>query len=135
MENHCIVEFKEIGKKEIGYLISLEENKNISFNTKRVYYTYGVPNNVQRGFHAHKTLKQMLVCVNGSLNIKCEDSLGCKVYNLDNPKKGLYIGENVWHEMYDYSKDTVLMVLASEHYDENDYIRNYEDFLCIIKER
>lgn len=129
MKNCYIIDFNTIGTEKKGYLVSLEENKNIPFNVKRVYYTYGVPSDAQRGFHAHKNLEQVLVCTSGSLKVKCFDGESEKIYTLDNPSKGLYMSNAIWREIYDYSENAVLMVLASQYYSEDDYIRNYQAFL------
>lgn len=129
MQNCYIIDFNSIGDESIGYLVALEQNKNIPFEVKRVYYTYNVPDNVERGLHAHKSLEQILVCVSGSLKVRCFDGEEEKEYLLDSPNKGLYVGNMVWREMYDYSDNTVLMVLASEYYMESDYIRSYTEFL------
>lgn len=129
MKKDGIIKFVNIGSKSIGYLIALEENKNIPFDIKRVYYTYGVPTKQKRGFHAHKSLEQVLICVSGSVKVKCFNGKEEKIYLLDKPNEGLYIGPIVWREIYDYSENTVLMVLASELYDEDDYIRNYDEFV------
>lgn len=133
MKNCYMIDFSSIGNKDTGYLISLEENKNIPFDIKRIYYSYGVPANVKRGFHAHKSLKQILICINGSLKIKCLDGDEEAIYELNSKDKGLYVGPMLWHEMHDYEEGTVLMVLASDFYNEDDYIRNYSDFLELYK--
>lgn len=129
MKNCYMIDFNSIGNDEMGYLISLEENKNIPFDVKRVYYTYGVPANTERGFHAHKNLEQVLVCTNGSLKVKCFDGVNEEIYILDNPSKGLYMSNAIWRIIYEYSENAVLMVLASQYYSEDDYIRNYDEFL------
>lgn len=119
---------------ERGQLIAIEENKDIPFIIKRVYYIYGTQEGVRRGFHAHKDLEQILVCVHGSCKIHMDDGDEVIEIVLDRPDKGLYISSNIWREMYDFSPDAVLLVLASKFYDESDYIRNYEDFLKMVKE-
>ncbi len=133
--NCYILSFDEIGNIEIGYLTSLESLKNIPFDIKRVYYTYGVPTKQKRGFHAHKNLEQVLICINGSVKVKCFNGKEVKIYSLDKPNEGLYIGPMVWREIYDYSENTVLIVLASELYDEKDYIRDYNKFIALIEEK
>jgi dTDP-4-dehydrorhamnose 3,5-epimerase-like enzyme len=133
LKNCKIIEFNPLGNEDIGYLVALEENKNIPFQVKRVYYTFKVPKETKRGFHAHKELQQVLVCLNGSLKAKCFDGKTEETYTLDSASKGIYLGPMLWHEMYGYSSDTVVMVLASDYYEEADYIRDYKEFcdLCI----
>jgi dTDP-4-dehydrorhamnose 3,5-epimerase-like enzyme len=114
-------------------LISLEENKNIPFEIKRVYYIFNTQEGVRRGFHAHKNLEQVLVCINGSCNILLDDGKEKIVIKLDNRNEGIHIKKKIWREMSNFSADCVLLVLASEHYDEEDYIRDYEKFLNLIK--
>lgn len=112
-----------------GQLIALEELKDIPFRIKRVYYMYDTKDGVIRGKHAHKSLKQILVCIHGSCKVLLDDGKEKKIVPLERPYEGLYIGSNMWREMYDFSPDAVLMVLASEKYDEKDYIRKYDEFV------
>lgn len=126
------LEFKILGD-ERGSLISLEENKNIPFDIKRVYYIFGTKQSVIRGKHAHKNLKQILICVNGNCKILLDDSKEKKVVELVKPNIGLFVDKMIWHNMYDFSCDCVLMVLADNYYDENDYIRDYNEFVALIK--
>lgn len=113
---------------ERGKLISLEENKNIPFEIKRVYYIYDTSSEVTRGKHAHPHLQQVIVCVHGKCKFLLDDGLKKEIVELSSPDKGLFIGENIWREMYDFTPDCVLMVLANEYYNEEEYIRNYTDF-------
>lgn len=114
---------------ERGSLIAIENNKNIPFEVKRVYYIFDTKENVRRGFHAHKNLKQVLICVKGSCKIHLDNGKGeTSEVILDKPDQGLMIQSNLWREMYDFSSDAVLLVLASEYYIESDYIRDYEAF-------
>ena len=106
-----------------GQLVALEEFKDIPFKIKRVYYMYDTGEGVRRGYHAHKNLEQIL-----------DNGKEKKVVPLEKPYEGLYVANNMWREMFDFSPDAVLLVLASEAYDESDYIRNYDDFLEFIKE-
>ncbi|MFT6332615.1 MAG: dTDP-4-dehydrorhamnose 3,5-epimerase-like enzyme [Lentimonas sp.] len=124
----------DIKGDERGNLISLEENKNIPFDIKRVYYIFDTQDGVRRGFHAHKKLKQVLVCVSGSCKIMLDDGLKKRQIELNSPKEGLLIESMIWREMFDFSPDCVLMVLANNHYEEDDYIRDYEEFINILKE-
>ena len=112
-----------------GQLLSLEGNKNIPFDIKRVYYMFNTVPGARRGFHAHKQLEQVLVCTSGRCKILLDDGHKKQSTVLDQPNVGLYVGNMLWREMYDFSADCVLMVLASAHYDETDYIRNYDLFL------
>lgn len=118
---------------ERGQLVALEEFKDIPFNIKRVYYMYDTVEGVVRGHHAHKSLQQILICIHGSCKIKLDNGREQKVVLLEKPYEGLYVSNNMWREMFDFSGDAVLMVLASELYDEDDYIRNYEEFLEFVK--
>ena len=118
-----------------GQLVALEEGKEIPFQVKRVYYMYDTVEGVRRGYHAHKCLEQILICVHGSCKILLDNGKETAVVNLDTPYEGLYISNDMWREMYDFSDDAVLMVLASELYDEADYIRNYDEFLKFVEEK
>ena len=118
---------------ERGMLIALEELKDIPFRIKRVYYMYNTIEGVVRGHHAHKSLEQILVCIHGSCKIRLDNGYEKKVIPLEKPYEGLYVGNNMWREMFDFSSDAVLMVLASELYDEDDYIRNYNEFLEFVR--
>ena len=112
-----------------GQLVALEEMKDIPFTIKRVYYMYDTVEGVRRGFHAHKNLEQILVCINGSCKILLDNGEEKKIVYLEKRYEGLYIPPGVWREMYDFSEDAVLMALASEVYTEDDYIRDYNEFL------
>ncbi len=119
---------------ERGQLVALEEMKDIPFQIKRVYYMYDTGEGVRRGFHAHKSLEQILICIHGTCKILLDDGAEQTIVPLDKPYEGLYVSNVLWREMFDFSPDAVLMVLASGYYDENDYIRNYDDFLAYIHE-
>lgn len=118
---------------ERGQLVAIEQNKDIPFKIKRVYYMYDTTEGTRRGFHAHKSLEQVLICVSGSCKILLDDGTEKAEVPLDKPNKGLYISNNMWREMFDFSSDAVLMVLASEEYDEADYIRDYDAFINFVK--
>ncbi|MBE5943312.1 MAG: WxcM-like domain-containing protein [Lachnospiraceae bacterium] len=117
-----------------GQLVALEEFKDIPFEIKRVYYIYDTLEGVRRGFHAHKNLEQILICIHGSCKVMLDNGKEKKIVPLEKPYEGLYIANNMWREMYDFSPDAVLLVLASEIYDESDYIRNYDEFLKMVSE-
>lgn len=114
-----------------GSLVALERGKNVPFEIKRVYYLFGTKTDVRRGYHSHKSLNQLVVAVIGSCRFLLDDGNERIELCLDNPSQGLVIGPRIWHEMYDFSDDCVLMILADQLYDESDYIRNYADFKAI----
>ncbi len=115
-----------------GQLIALEEMIDIPFKIKRVYYMYDTKEGVVRGYHAHKSLEQILICIHGSCKVRLDNGKEKKVVLLEKPYEGLYIANNIWREMYDFSSDAVLLVFASELYNEDDYIRDYNEFLNFI---
>lgn len=119
---------------ERGQLVALEEYKDIPFRIKRVYFMYDTLDGVVRGHHAHKKLEQILVCVHGSCKIRLDNGKEKKVVALEKPYEGLYVANNIWREMFDFSEDAVLMVFASELYDESDYIRDYDEFLAMVND-
>ena len=118
---------------ERGMLVALEQYGDIPFEIKRVYYMYQTKKDVRRGFHAHKSLQQILVCIHGSCKVLLDNGTEKKTVSLERPYEGLYVANNMWREMYDFSEDAVLLVLASEMYQEEDYIRDYEEFLAWVK--
>ncbi len=111
-----------------GYLSVVETGLDIPFDIKRVYYLYMVPE-VARGAHAHKELQQLLIATSGSVEVIMDDGQNKKSFMLDRPWKGLLIPPGLWRDLVNFSDGAVLMCLASEKYDENDYIRNYDEFL------
>ncbi len=121
------IDFKVMGDHR-GNLISLEGNKNIPFDIKRVYYIFDNIADVERGFHAHHNLKQVVICMHGECTFVLDNGITREEVVLNSKTQGLYIEDFIWREMKAFSPEAVLMVLASEHYDENDYIRNYEEF-------
>jgi dTDP-4-dehydrorhamnose 3,5-epimerase-like enzyme len=125
------ISLKPLGDKR-GSLVALEGNKSVPFDIKRVYYIFGTKEGVSRGFHAHQNLKQVAVCVTGSCRFVLDNGKQKEEVILDSATKGLLIEDLTWREMYDFSPDCVLMVLASEYYDELDYIRDYQEFLQIV---
>lgn len=129
-----LVTLRAIGDTR-GWLTPVETGKDIPFDVRRVYFIYGTKAGIRRGLHAHRDLEQVAVCVAGSCTFRLDDGeSNCEVL-LDSPSKGLYIGSMIWREMYNFSEDCVLMVLASRLYDESDYIRDYADFLKLAKEK
>jgi len=112
-----------------GNLNAIEGGGDLPFEIRRVYYITKVPEGVTRGFHSHRELEQVLLCVNGSVSIRVKTPFEEEVILLDVPSKGLYIGHMVWREMFDFTPGSVLLVLASEHYTESDYIRDYDRYM------
>ncbi len=117
-----------------GQLVALEELRDIPFEIKRVYYVYDTVEGVRRGFHSHSSLQQILICIHGSCKVLLDNGKEKKIIFLEKPYEGLYVPQNMWREMYDFSPDAVLMVLASEYFREEDYIRDYEEFLKTVSE-
>lgn len=133
MMNVSKYRFKDITDK-YGHLTPIEGKKDIPFDVKRVYYISGVEAGVRRGFHSHRDLKQMLICVHGKVKILVKTPYEEEIVELSSPFEGLYIGEMVWREMYDFEDGAVLLVLASEYYTEDDYIRDYKIYEKEAKE-
>lgn len=123
------VDFQSLGD-ERGSLVAVEigMDKAVPFDIKRVYYIYHTEQGVSRGYHAHHNLKQVAICVAGRCRMVLDDGKKREDVWLEAPTKGLLIEDLTWREMHDFSEDCVLLVLASEHYDEADYIRDYENF-------
>lgn len=117
-----------------GSLIALEEGRNVPFTVRRVYYLFETKPGVRRGFHAHRDLKQLVVAVRGSCRFLLDDGREQIELLLDNPAQGLLVESMIWREMYDFSEDCVLMVLASALYDESDYIRDKAQFMALVEQ-
>jgi len=128
MYNCSLIKFKQIDDK-YGHLTPIESKIDIPFEIKRVYYITRVAEGVTRGFHSHRKLHQTLICLNGSVKIRVKNPNVEEVVELNDPSVGLYIGPFVWREMFDFTEGSVLLILASEYYDEDDYIRNYDFYL------
>lgn len=111
-----------------GTLVAIESLREIPFQVNRVYYLFNTVSNESRGFHAHKNLEQLLVCLSGSCDLKVENHDGETLYKLDSPTEAIYLKNLVWREMHNFSKDCVLLVLASDVYSDKDYIRDYNEF-------
>ncbi|MFT0531219.1 sugar 3,4-ketoisomerase [Castellaniella hirudinis] len=125
------VDFPPLGDAR-GSLVALEGNKTVPFDIRRVYYLFDTKAGVSRGFHAHRRLQQVAVCVTGSCRMVLDDGVRREDVLLDSPVRGLVIRSMVWREMHDFTPDCVLLVLASEHYDPADYIRDYRQFLSAL---
>ncbi|ASK31551.1 dTDP-6-deoxy-3,4-keto-hexulose isomerase [Chryseobacterium sp. T16E-39] len=119
---------EKIGSSSLGFITVAENLKNIPFEIKRVYWTYYTPQDIMRGGHAHKNLEQIIFAVSGMIEFNIEDKEGNKeTFILDNPSQGLYIPKLIWRDIK-FSHNAVLLCLASQFYDENDYFRDYADF-------
>ena len=116
-----------------GKLVALEKGNDFPFEIKRVYYIWDTTKNVIRGKHAHRKLEQVIICTSGSCDFILDSGNERTTVHLDNPTQGLYIKHNIWREFTNFSPDCVVMVLASEYYDENDYIRDYNTFLQEVR--
>lgn len=125
--NYQLIPLKVFGD-ERGKLVSLESNKNIPFEIKRIYYIFDTLPEQARGMHAHRTLEQIVIAIDGACQFILDDGQTREKVWLNRPDVGLYIGQNMWREMHHFSYGCKLMVLASEHYDEKEYIRDYEQF-------
>ena len=128
-----IINFKEHTDGR-GSLIALEYPKQIPIEIKRIYYIYNVKKDTPRGFHSHKDLNQILIAISGCVKVKISDSYDEEIITLDSNDKGLLIGPMIWREMFDFSEDAVLLVLADHEYDESDYIRDYDEFIQLGRE-
>lgn len=115
-----------------GKLSAVESGAEIPFLIRRVYYIYEVTKESARGFHAHRDLEQVVVCVSGGCDFIVDDGYTRQSFVLDRPDKALYLPSMTWREMHNFSKDAVLLVLASHVYDENDYIHDYADFEALV---
>lgn len=133
-EMYSLFNFKDLGD-ERGKLVVVEGNKDIPFEIKRIFYIYGSDSLVIRGQHANLDSEFVLINVSGSSKIMVTDGKRKEIVSLDKPMKGIYIPKMIWKEMYDFSPDSVLLVLASTHYNGDEYIRNYNDYLRIMDER
>lgn len=125
-----MTERQSVDPKNGALCVAEADSESVPFAINRVYYIYGVQSGVQRGGHAHKTLKQVLICVYGKIEITLDDGKGrVETTLLDNPHSGLLVGPGMWRTMKWLQDGSVLLVLASEHYNEADYIRNYDEFI------
>lgn len=130
--DYKLIDFKVFGD-ERGKLVALEGNKDVPFEIKRVYWIYDTIPDLERGKHAHKEIEQLIIAMDGSCQFIIDDGTKRETVWLNRPDKGLYIGKRIWSEMHHFSYGCKLMVLASGHYNEEEYIRNYNDFLREVK--
>ncbi len=111
-----------------GNITIVEGENNVPFEVKRVYYLYDIPGGEDRGGHAHKDLFQLVVAASGSFNVLLDDGVNKKVVTLNRPDYGLMVVPGIWRELMEFSSGAICLVLASHLYDENDYLRDYDDF-------
>lgn len=130
--NKCkLINLKKISDGR-GNLTPIEENKDIPFDIKRIYYLYNIAENKIRGEHAHKNLQQLILCLNGSFDIIIDNGYSIEKFILNDPSVGLYVPKMHWRILENFSKESICLVLASDEYNEDDYYRNYDEFLSNI---
>lgn len=118
-----------------GNLTVVEQLKEVPFDIKRVYWTYDVPGGESRGGHAHKKCQSFIIAVSGSFTVRLDDGHKHETYHLNHPYQGLLINTGVWRTLEDFSSGAVCLALASELFDENDYIREYDDFIRYVEDK
>lgn len=133
IHNCNVVELSKI-HNPAGNITIVQNNKDLPFNVKRVYYLYDVPGGSERGGHAHKGLYQLIVAASGSFDVIIDDGKQKKIIQLNRPNFGLMVIPGIWREIVNFSSGAICFVLASEKYSEDDYIRKYEDFLTYKKQ-
>ena len=133
-EQYKIIEFGEYGDERGNLVVAEGSGRDIPFEIKRVFYMYGSDDTVIRGQHANRKTEFVLINVSGTSKVKVDNGFETDIIELDKPRMGLYIPTMMWKDMYDFSADSVLLVLASEHYDGSEYIRDYEKFIREIKD-
>jgi len=131
LQNCKIVELSKITDPR-GNLTSIEAERDVPFGIKRVYYLYDVPGGATRAGHGHRTLQQLIIAMSGSFDVVLDDGFNKQKYHLNRSHLGLYVAPRIWREIDNFSSGSVCMVLASDHYDESDYYRYYEDFLKAV---
>ena len=134
IDNVKMISFQQRGDERGDLIVAEGDGMDIPFSIKRVFYMYGSDAEVVRGQHANRQSEFVLINVAGTSKVKVMDGLGNEIeYHLNRPHTGIYIPKMVWKEMYAFSPDSVLLVLSNEHYDESDYIREYDDFLREVR--
>ena len=133
LQEKCkVINFADLGD-ERGKLVVIEGSQDIPFDIKRVFYIYGSDKTVVRGEHANQESEFVLINVAGKSKVRITDGNEEIIVELNKPMMGVYIPKMIWKDMYDFSSDSVLLVLASTHYDGREYIRNYDDYLQIVR--
>ena len=135
LQEKCkIINFSDLGD-ERGKLVVIEGGQAIPFDIKRVFYIYGSDSTVVRGEHANRESEFVLINVAGTSKVRITDGNEESIVELNKPMMGVYIPKMIWKDMYDFSEDSVLLVLASTHYDGKEYIRNYEEYVALMKKK
>lgn len=130
-----MLEFSQKGD-ERGHLVIVEGGQDIPFDVKRIFYIYGSDKDIVRGQHANRESEFVLINVAGTSKVKVKDGKGNEtVYSLKRPHTGIYLPRMIWKDMYEFSEDSVLLVLASTHYNPDEYIRDYNEFVKIVNEK
>ena len=120
---------------ERGSLIVIEKDNNVDFEVKRVFYIYGGgDSNIRRGIHANKDSEFLMVVISGSCKVLVDDGLTKEIIELNHPNQALWLDKMVWKEMYDFSKNAVLLVISNQKYNENEYIRDYDEFIRVVNQ-
>lgn len=132
-EQFRILNFNEFGDERGNLVVAEGSGMDVPFDIKRVFYMYGSDPDIVRGQHANRKTEFVLINVSGTSKVKMDNGMETEIIELNKPRMGLYIDTMVWKDMYDFSADSVLLVLASEHYDGAEYIRDYDAFLKEIK--
>lgn len=127
MKKYKLLSFPQLGD-ERGHLVVVEGLKDIPFEIKRMFYIYGTKTNVVRGQHANKKSEFVLINLSGNCKIKVDDGENKEVIILDKPHEGIYLEKMVWKDMFDFSEDSILLVLSNHSYDSEEYVRDYENF-------
>ena len=126
-----LLEWKDLGD-ERGNLVVVEGNMDIPFEIKRIFYIYGSDDTVVRGQHANRLSEFVMINVSGTSKVKVDNGEESRVIELNRPRMGLYLKNNIWKDMYDFTENSVLLCLASEHYDAEEYIRDYAEFVKMV---
>ena len=133
-ELYEIINFNEYGDERGNLVVAEGDGMDVPFAIKRVFYMYGSDDEVIRGQHANRKTEFVLINVSGTSKVKVDNGYESEIIELNKPRMGLYLKTMVWKDMYDFSPDSVLLVLASEHYDGEEYIRDYEEFIKEVKQ-
>ena len=132
-DQYRIIEFGEYGDERGNLVVAECGGIDVPFDVKRVFYIYGSDSTVVRGSHANRRTEFVLINVAGSSKVKIDNGVETDVVELNRPRMGLYLPAMLWKDMYDFSQDSVLSVLASEHYDGNEYIRDHDEFIRMLQ--